>query len=76
MADVMSVTVEIVYRRYETWSFDIDDDDKPTKIFKQIQEAPSLLFKQSRVDCVKESDISETILEVIDFDTDTLNIVE
>ena len=76
MADVMHVTVEVVYRIYETYSFDIDDDDNPKKIFKQLQEDPSLIFKQSRVECVKSVDASSTIVEVIDYDTDTLNIIE
>lgn len=76
MADVMHVTVEVVTRTYETYSFDIDDDDNPKKLFKQLQEDPSLIFKQSRVECVKAVDAHSAIVEVIDYDLDTLNIIE
>jgi len=72
----MHVTVEVVTRTYETYSFDIDDDDKPKKLFKQLQEDPSLIFKQSRVECVKVVDAHSAIVEVIDYDLDTLNIIE
>jgi hypothetical protein len=69
----MYVTLGVARYVIEEWAIDIDDDDNPEDIFKEINLHPNNFFYDHDPTLIYSEDISDEIQEVIEWRTNEDN---